>query len=140
MNQQLIFIPVLLQMLLVFALFIRLGIVKSEAVSAGLTDHRKTALDTKAWPENVVKVSNNIANQFETPVLFYVLSLVIYLTESVSLAALVLTFSYVMSRYLHAFIHVTSNTVPYRLKAFLFGVFILIGLTAWLLIKLITLV
>lgn len=137
MNQQLIFIPVLLQMLLVFAMFIRLGIVKSRAMSAGLADRSKTALDTKAWPEDVVKVSNNIANQFETPVLFYILALVIYLTESVSLAALGLTFAYVISRYLHAYIHVTSNTVPYRFRAFLFGVFILIGLTVWLLIKVI---
>ncbi len=138
MNQQLIFIPVLLQMLLVFAMFIRLGIVKSKAMSAGLADRSKTALDTKAWPENVVKVSNNIANQFETPVLFYILLLVIYLTESVNSAALGLTFAYVISRYIHAYIHVTSNTVPYRLKAFLFGVFILMGLTIWLLIKLIS--
>ncbi len=138
MNQQVIFIPVLLQMLLVFAMFIRLGIVKSRAMSAGLADRSKTALDTKAWPENVVKVSNNIANQFETPILFYILSLVIYLTESVNLTALIITFAYVISRYIHAYIHVTSNTVPYRFKAFLFGVFILIGLTVWLLIKLIT--
>lgn len=138
MNQQLIFIPVLLQMLLVFALFIRLGIVKSRAIKSGGVDRNKTALDTKAWPENVVKTSNNIANQFETPILFYILSLVIYLTQSTTSLVLGFTFTYVISRYLHAYIHVTSNTVPYRFKAFLFGVLILIGLTVWQLIKLMT--
>lgn len=137
MNQEVIFIPVLFQVLLVFAVFVFLGIAKIRAMRAGGVDPKETALNTKAWPENVVKISNNIANQFETPVLFYVLAVIMYLTNSVNGISLGLAFFYVLSRYVHAYIHVTSNYVPYRYKAFLVGVFILIGLTIWLLVKLI---
>lgn len=140
MNPNLIFIPVLSHMLLVFILYIRLGIEKSKAVKAGSTDLKKTALNTKAWPDHVIKVSNNIGNQFETPMIFYVLSVIFYLTNSVDGLVISLMSIYAVSRYIHAYIHVTSNYVPYRFKVFLVGVLILLGLVIWQLLKLVFLI
>jgi len=137
MNQDLIFIPVLSHMLLVFMLYIRLGIEKSKAVKAGSVDLKKTALNTKAWPEHVVKVSNNIGNQFETPMLFYTLSVIVYLTSSVDVVVISLMSIYALSRYLHSYIHVTTNYVPHRFKLFLVGILILLGMVTWQLFKLI---
>lgn len=141
MDQSIVFVPVLVHMLLVFFLFILLGIKKSAAVRAGLVDRNKTALNPKAWPDSVVKVSNNIANQFESPVLFYMLAVILYITGSVNEWVVLLTAIYVATRYLHSYFHVTSNYVPLRFKAFLAGMLILLGLTIWqvmcLLIKLI---
>ena len=34
---------------------------------------RDIALSNEAWPDDLKKVANNMHNQFETPVLFYVL-------------------------------------------------------------------
>jgi hypothetical protein len=137
MNQDLIFIPVLSHMLLVFILYIRLGIEKSKAVKAGSVDLKKTALNTKAWPEHVVKVSNNIGNQFETPMLFYTLSVVFYLTSSVNVVTMFFMSIYALSRYIHAYIHVTTNYVPHRFKLFLVGILILLVMVIWQLLKLI---
>lgn len=133
MKPELIFVPMLAHMLLVFALYIKLGVEKTKAVKAGVVDRQQAALNPKAWPEAVVKISNNIANQFETPILFYALSFIVFLSNSVNFVVVAIAGFYVLTRYLHAYFHVTSNYVPYRFKAFLLGLLILLGLTIWLL-------
>ena len=77
MNSDLVYLPVLAHIALVLFLFIRLGSEKSKAFKLGLVDPKVTALNPKAWPDAVVKISNNIANQFETPMLFYALVFVV---------------------------------------------------------------
>ena len=138
MNPNLIFVPVLLHMLLVFFLFIKLGASKSKAIRNGEVDRQQTALNPKAWPDDVIKISNNIGNQFESPVLFYVLSIIFFLTDNVSSIVLSMTGFYVITRYIHAYFHVTSNYVPYRFKAFLLGFLILLVMTIWLLISILS--
>ena len=137
MNNDLIFLPVLANILLIFMLYLYLGLVKSRAVKDGNVDRQKASLNTKAWPESVVKVSNNLANQFESPILFYMLSVIYYVTNNVNSILISIMSLYVLSRYLHAYVHVTSNYVPYRFKFFIFGLLILLALTLWLVLKLI---
>jgi hypothetical protein len=130
MNQNIIFYPLLIQIMLVLLLYILLGIEKSKAVKAGTVDRVKAALHSDAWPDHVVRVSNNIANQFETPILFFVLSLVFFSLKAVDVTVLVLSCAYVISRIVHAYIHVTSNYVPKRRGVFMVGCVILIVLVA----------
>ena len=136
MNNDLIFLPVLAHVVLIFMLYIYLGIVKSKAVKEGTVDRKKAALDPKAWPEPVVKVINNLGNQFESPIIFYIISIIYYLTNNVDSLLISVMSLYVLTRYMHTYIHVTSNFVPYRFKLFLVGVLILLALTAWLILKL----
>ncbi len=135
-NPQWIFIPVLAHLLLVFALFIKLGIEKSKAVKARQVDRAEAALDNRVWPEAVMKVSNNIDNQFQVPMLFYALSFIAYLTEDANALMIGLLAAFVLSRYIHAYIHTSSNHVPHRFRAFLVGILILLALTLWQLIAL----
>ena len=128
MNQTIIFYPLLIQIMLVLLLYILLGIEKSKAVKAGTVDRKKTALHNDAWPDHVLRVSNNIANQFETPILFFVLSLLFFSLKAVDVTVLVLSCAYVASRIVHAYIHVTSNYVPKRRAVFMVGCVILIVL------------
>lgn len=137
MNNDLIFLPVLAHVALVFMLYIYLGIVKSRAVKEGSVDRKKAALDPKAWPVSVVKVLNNLGNQFESPVIFYIISIIYYLTNNVDSFLISIMSIYVLTRYMHTYIHVTSNFVPHRFKLFLAGVLILLALTIWLALKLI---
>jgi hypothetical protein len=136
MNNDLIFLPVLAHVVLIFMLYIYLGIVKSKAVKEGTVDRKKAALDPKAWPEPVVKVINNLGNQFESPIIFYIISIIYYLTNNVDSLLISIMSLYVLTRYMHTYIHVTSNFVPYRFKLFLVGVLILLALTVWLILKL----
>lgn len=129
MNQDLILWPLLAQVLLVLALFIRLAQVKDRARAAGLIDPAVTALDNDAWPEDVRKVANNMRNQFQVPVLFYVLVLVLFVRGSADVLALVVAWLFVASRVVHSYIHIGSNYVPNRTRAFKLSVLCVIALT-----------
>lgn len=134
MNSSNIFWPVLSQIFLTLTMFVMLGARKARAVRSGKVNRRQAALDNRVWPEEVVKISNNIANQFETPVLFYVLCLVIYSINAASTVAVVLAWLFALSRWTHAYVHIGSNYVPLRLRLFLFGGVILVAmliLVAW---------
>lgn len=130
MTPAFIFAPVLVQISLTLFMFLLLGKRKSAALRAGVVDAKKTALDNKAWPEDVVKVSNNIDNQFQAPVIFYVLCLLFYVTENVSTPVVVMAWIYALSRLVHGFVHVSSNFVPARLGAFTVSIVTLMIMTA----------
>lgn len=129
MNNNLIFFPVLVQILLTIAMFVGLAIMKVIAIKAGDVDESKRALHSDAWPPYVLKFSNNISNQFETPVLFYVLCCMLWALGGVNMISLTCAWAYVVTRLLHAYIHTGSNYVPYRKHVFLTGVVFLLGLT-----------
>jgi len=137
MNNDLIFLPVLAHIILIFMVYIYLGRVKTRAIEEGNVDRQDASLNPKAWPEYVVKVSNNLDNQFESPILFYMLSVIYYLTNHVNNILIFIMGIYVLSRYIHAYVHVTSNYVPYRYKFFVIGLLTLLVLTIWLVLKLI---
>ena len=136
MNNNLILWPVVVQISLTFWVFILLGIRKTKAMKTGEVDTQKTALNNTAWPEDVVKVSNNIANQFQTPVLFYALCLAFMSINGVTQFVLGLASLYTLSRLIHAYVHVGSNYVPLRLRAFMIGILILMAMTVTLVVQL----
>ena len=129
MNKDLIFLPVLVQILLTLIIFVWLGVVKSRAAKLGQVDPEKRALHPDAWPDHVLKVSNNINNQFETPVLFYALALMHWALDSVDIFALVFAWGFVVTRIVHAYIHTGSNIVPVRRRVFTIGCVFLFLLT-----------
>jgi hypothetical protein len=134
MNSNHIIWPVLAQIFLTLIMFIILGVRKAKAVKAGEVNRQQAALNNQVWPQDVVKVSNNIANQFEAPVLFYVLCLVLYSINGVGIVAIGLAWLFTLSRFAHAYVHIGSNYVPMRLRLFLIGCFVLIAMlfhVAW---------
>ncbi len=138
MNSIHIFWPVLAQVFLTLMMFILLGVRKSKAVKAGDVNRKQAALNNRVWPEDVLKVSNNIANQFEVPVLFYVLCLVLYSINAAGVVAIVLAWMFALSRFAHAYVHVGSNYVPMRFRLFLVGCLVvntMLMLVAWELTK-----
>ena len=72
-NNNLIFLPVIAQIALTLYAYIALIIAKNKAVKAGEVNEERRSLYEDAWPESVQKINNNIHNQFEIPVLFYVM-------------------------------------------------------------------
>ena len=129
MNQNLIYGPVLVQIVLTIIVFLILAKRKVADVKAGTADRVKSALDNKAWSESVIKASNNLDNQFQTPVLFYALCFVLAQLNAVTAVTLGLAWFYAISRYVHMFVHVGSNHIPHRRPLFLLGVFALMGMT-----------
>ena len=134
MINQLIFIPVLLQMLILIALFIRLARAKKVAIANDEVDQQRRALHSDAWPSNVIQITNSVNNQFQTPLLFYVLILMLWQLDGINVVTHVLAWTFTLSRIIHAYIHVTHNEVPKRLLAFKIGIVTLLSLiilTLW---------
>ncbi len=133
MEKHLIFWPVLAQILIPILVLILNGKRKSLDVKSGAFDREKAAMDNEAWSRPVVLTSKNLANQFQLPVIFYVLCLTLAIIDAVSTVTLVVAWVFVATRYVHAYVHVSTNYVPARLRAFLLGalsLFILLALTA----------
>jgi hypothetical protein len=106
----------------------RLSVVKKSAAKNGLVDESRRALYKDAWPNKVHQVTNNISNQFETPVLFYVLLGMLWAIQGANILTLILSWSYVATRFIHANIHIGSNVVSQRRSVFQASVVSLIGL------------
>ena len=128
MNGLAIFLPVLAHVFLVLMLFIVLALRKAKAVKANAVDLKQTRLNNQAWTDDVVKVSNNIANQFETPILFYTVCIVAFLVDAAGGMAVCMAWGYVALRYVHAYIHITSNFVPYRMRIFALSLLLILAL------------
>lgn len=126
MNQNLIFLPALTQILLTMVIFVMLNVAKSKALASAHVDLERRALHADAWPEYVLKISNNISNQFETPVLFYALSFILWALKAVDVYTLLLAWGYVITRILHAYIHIGVNDVPTRRRVFTIGCVLLL--------------
>jgi hypothetical protein len=118
-------------------IYVRLITVKIREMKAGKVDMARRALHEDAWPDSVLQINNNIRNQFELPVLFYVLSFALWGLEAVGVIALVAAWLFVLSRIAHAVIHLGSNYVPNRRRAFTVGWWVLLAmalLVAWQLV------
>jgi hypothetical protein len=131
MEPKLIFWPVLVQVALTIFMFARIAVVKGRSLEVGDVDLSRRALHPDAWPDYVLQVTNNVRNQFEMPVLFYVIVFVLWALGGVNVATLTLAWFFVASRFAHAYIHTGSNIVKYRLRMFKLGTVALLGLFAF---------
>lgn len=138
MKDVVILYPILAHILLILGLYILLILRKVTAIKEKRVDLKVTALNNKAWPDSVVKVSNNMANQFESPILFYVLCIIIFLTGASNIFVMSLAWLYIALRYVHAYIHTGSNFVPYRLRVFALSLVVILVLLIQIIIHTMT--
>ena len=138
MNNSYIFLPMLAQILLVIALYIQLARVKVAESVKGNVDENRRALYDDAWPESVIKINNCIRNQFELPLLFYLLIVVLWLLNAVNLFVHILAWLFVFTRFIHAYIHTGSNNIFQRRKIFTYGCLIVLALTLFTIFIVIT--
>ncbi|MFO1091222.1 MAG: MAPEG family protein [Hyphomicrobiales bacterium] len=135
--ENLLLVAVFALVALAFGLLLWTGVSRRAAIMAKRVRIADIALDNARWPEALRQRGNAYANQFELPVLFYVLVVFLFLTKQADLVAAVLGIVFAASRYLHAWIHVTTNHVPSRFQAFLVGVALLITMWVWFALRLV---
>ena len=134
MPNNLILLPVLAQVLLTMVLYGALALAKAKATRRGSVDLDRRALHDDAWPENILKINNNIRNQFELPVLFYVLTILLWQLRETGVVAQSLGWLFVASRVVHAYIHTGMNYIPARRRVFMFSCAVVVaiaGLAVW---------
>jgi hypothetical protein len=124
-NRNLIFYPVIVLVAMTLATYAYLLRVKVRENRAGRVNRERWTMDEDAWPDAVRQVNNNLRNQFELPVLFYVVCVVLWELEAVGAVALAAAWLFVLTRVAHAWIHLTSNRMRHRARAFQAGWWVL---------------
>lgn len=133
MKQTAIFWPMIGHVLLVFLIYGLLSLRRKAAVMSGnakISQFRENQNE----PAQSLFVRNALGNQFELPVLFHIACLSLYVTQSVGTLSLAVAWVFVVSRYAHTAIHVTSNRIRYRQPAFIAG-FVMV-FVLWILLAL----
>jgi hypothetical protein len=115
------FAPLFAQVALTFALLVWLGWIRVPAVRSGEVKLRDIALDKDNWPPRAIQAGNAFSNQFELPVLFYLVVVLATFSARANLLLLVLAWLFVASRVLHALVHITTNNVPRRAMFYAIG-------------------
>lgn len=133
-------LPLLAQVALTFIVTLRMyqtrvGEMKSKRIHPQRTRTRSTARRVLSDSESA---ADNYLNLFESPVLFYtaiLLTLILMVQDTI---LVVLAWTYVLSRYLHSFIHVTYNRVMHRFSVFVFSCLVLFAIWArlgWIILQ-----
>lgn len=131
MNQTAIFWPMIAHAALVFVIYVLLGLRRRQAVAGGNAKVSQFR-ENRDEPSESLFVRNALENQFELPVLFYAVCLALQASGAVDALTLSLAWLIVVSRYVHSFIHVTSNRIRHRQPAFVVGFLAVIAL--WVLL------
>jgi hypothetical protein len=116
---------VFVQVALTFALMIWLLTARTGSIKRGEVKIRDIALGQPGWTEDGTKLGNCVRNQFELPMLFYVLVAFALILRKADLIFAVLAWLFVLARLVHAYIQTTSNHVPTRARAFFAGTIVL---------------
>jgi len=129
MSLQAVLLPLFVEVILTFALMLRMGALRSAAYRSGAVKSADIALREPKWPKRTMQSAYSFSNQFELPVLFYVLTTLEWVTRHAGYAFVVLAWIFVICRVLQAYVHVTNNNV--RLRGAFYSVGAVVLMVMW---------
>jgi hypothetical protein len=139
MSVQAILLPLFLEVILTFGLLFWMAPLRTRDFASGAVRPEDIALREPKWSKRTMQVANAFSNQFELPVLFYVLTILAYLTHLAGVVFVVLAWIFVLFRYLQAYVHVTSNIVRLRGSFFIVSAIVLAVMWAIYIVQVLTL-
>ncbi len=77
-------------------------------------------------PEESLRYSNALRNQYEAPTLFYAVCLAAYVTDNANMVMVILAFAYALFKVAHIVIHVKTNKLRHRRPVFALSWLILV--------------
>lgn len=135
-----VLLPVFIQIGLTFALLFGMATLRTRTLASGETKLRDIALREPNWPARATQLGNCFANQFELPVLFYVLIAIALPLRRADLFIVLMSWVFVVTRFAHAGVFVTSNDVRPRSLAWFAGVLVLAAMWLYFALKLLLLI
>jgi hypothetical protein len=132
MSIQAILMPLFVQVALTFVLLFWMGFLRTRALRTGAVQPEQIALREPNWPLRVTQIGNAYHNQLELPMLFYVVVLLAMITRTLDVILYVLAWMFVLSRIVHAYVHVTSNRLDRR--GGVFGIGAIALLLMWVIV------
>ena len=140
MSVQMVLLPVFVLVGLAFALLLGMASARTRALRGRETSLKDIALGQPNWPVQATQIGNCFANQFEIPVLFYVLIALALPLHKADLVIVLLSWVFVVTRFVHAGIFVTSNDVRTRSLVWFAGVLALFAMWLYFALKILLLV
>jgi hypothetical protein len=140
MSVQMVLLPVFVQVGLTFALLIAMALGRRRALVSGETKSRDIALGEPNWPKGATQFANCYRNQFELPVLFYVLIALALPLRHADLFIVLMSWVFVVTRFAHTGIFVTSNNIQQRSLAWFAGALVLLAMWIYFALKLLLLI
>jgi hypothetical protein len=137
MSVQWVLLPVFVLVGLTFFLLLGMATARTRARKAGEAGSSATA---PKWPARVAQISDCYANQFELPVLFYVLIAIALPLRHADLFIVLMSWVFVVTRFVHAGIFVTSNNVGQRGMAWFAGVLVLLAMWLYFALRILLLI
>ncbi len=140
MSIQSVLLPVFVLIGLTFALLLGMAGARRRALVSRETRVRDIALGQPNWPVRTTQLGNCYRNQFELPVLFYVLIAIALPIRHADLVIVMLSWVFVVTRFVHAGIFVTSNDLNQRSLAWFAGVLVLLAMWVYFALKILLLI
>jgi hypothetical protein len=125
MTLPMILAPLFVLVLMTFVIGIMLATVRTPLLTSGEVRPDAVSLRQPNWPPHALQFGYSFQNQFELPLLFYVLTILAIITKQADLVFVVLAWVFVLARVVHAVVHVTSNQLRQRFFAFAVSVLVL---------------
>jgi hypothetical protein len=130
MTIPMILAPLFAEVLLTFVVMLGMMFHRTVALKRGEARLENIALREPNWPVRATQYAYAFSNQFELPVLFYVLTILAMMTHHADLLFVVMAWIFVLFRILQAGVHVTSNKV--ELRGGFYGIGALVLLLMWI--------
>jgi hypothetical protein len=127
MSIRFVLLPLFVEVLLTFALMFGMMYFRTSTLRRGETHFEDIALRESNWPARATQFAYSFSNQFELPVLSYVLTILSLVTD---LLYVLLAWVFVVLRILQAGVHVTNNNV--RVRGAFFGAGAIVLVIMWL--------
>jgi hypothetical protein len=135
MSIQMVLLPVFVLVGLTFALLLGMASARTRALTGREISIKDIALGQPNWPIRAIQIGNCFRNQFELPLLFYVLIALALPLRHADLVMVLLSWVFVVTRFVHAGIFVTSNNVQQRSLAWFAGVLMLFAMWLYFALK-----
>lgn len=129
MPVQEVLLPLFVEVILTFGLMFWMAALRGRDFRSGVARYDNVALREPNWSKGTLQVAYSFGNQFEMPVLFYVLTILAYVTRHAGFLFVALAWVFVIFRLLHAYVHVTSNNL--QIRGPLFGVSAIVLAIMW---------
>jgi len=129
MTAPMVLLPVFVLVGLTFFLLFMTASARTRSLTSGEVKFKDSALG-KNWPDRAAQIGNSFNNQFQLPVLFYVLVAIALPLRHADLVFVLLSWVFVVTRFAHAGVFITSNNVKRRFYAWFAGVLVLLAM--WL--------
>ncbi len=128
MESYLILYPAFLMVFLTFFLYVKNYLDNRKATKNKVVKFSYFKAYKGDVPEYIAVSRETLKNQFELPIIYYFLTSIILIYDQVSIVDVIFTWIFVISRYFHCYVRLTSNYVPTRARIFQIGLLSLVAL------------